>query len=124
MAFDIDTLDRHYGTVPAAMVTSLSEEALDSYMWHLSFDLIKRRDTRVFGRFLLGITCAELKRRQSDGELEAGSFEIPTLPIEELPAALRFTTLITYDAPESLARLFDHLHMHFIGQAASWINSQ
>jgi len=49
MAFDMDTLERHQGTVPAAMVTSLSEESLDRYMWHLSFDLIKRRDTRVLG---------------------------------------------------------------------------
>jgi hypothetical protein len=124
MAFDICTYERHFGTLPAAMVARLSDETLESFLWHFSFDMIKRDEAREFGRWLLGVVCHEMKRRQSDGAIEPCSHEIPVLPIGELPAVLRLSNLITYDAPDSLARLFDHLHQHFIGQATQWINEQ
>ena len=123
--FDIDIFERHYGTVPAAMVASLSDDALESYLWHFSFDMIKRKDARTLGRFLLGVVCDEIKRRQSDGAMESHSFDIPELPLDELASALRLSNLITYgEVPESMARLFDHLHTHFIDQAVNRLSEK
>ncbi len=121
----LDVLDRHAGSIPAAMVAALTDETLDRYLWHLSFDLLKRRDGREFGRWLLGVTTGEMKRRQSDGALEICSYEIPILPIGELPAALRLSNLITYGQfPEAMARLFDYLHWDFLHQAANRLSDK
>lgn len=121
---NIDVIEKHNNTIPAAMIIGLTDRALRDELWHLSFDLIKESHNRTFGRWLLGLCCDEMQRRSGDGELEPASCEIPFLEPGELASALLLTNLYTYSQVcESLAKLFDHCHVIFIYQSREFLRA-
>ena len=122
---NIALLERHGSTIPIEMIIGLSAESLERYLWQISLEWVKDRRKRELGVWLFELTAAELKRRQADGEVEAGSFDFPSLTNDELGAAMIGTNVFSYaDLPDDLCELFDHLHLAFVIEASRRLKEQ